>query len=102
MALYSTPTQITEVLLSDGWHPVMASSFTLSGAVDDTQTEFNFTAYIAASGALVKIGGLMPEISAVKSDPRQVGQLERRYVQPDGHLQVRLASGWVDIPQVAY
>ena len=105
MALYDNPAQITNVLLADGWHPVMNSSFLLSGEPDDTQTEFSFTDYIViappAANVLITIRGSVPNVLAVKADPRQVGQLKRDFVQPDGHLQVLKADGlWHDVPGV--
>ena len=102
MAMFDNPNRITEVLLADGWHPVMEQSFTLSGLVSDPATEFGFIRYIDREAQeRIRVGGLLRDVFAVKVDSRMVGQIARRYVQPDGHLQVLLADGeWHDVPEV--
>lgn len=104
MAVYDNPNKITEVLLADGWHPVMESSFTLFGAASDAAAEFRIIVYIdRASQERVGIGGLLRNVQAVRSDSRMVGQLERKRVQPDGHLEVRLPDGaWHAVAENIY
>jgi hypothetical protein len=94
MAIYDNPDKITGVLLADGWHPVMEGSFILFGLPADVTTEFRFVSYIdRAIQERIGIGGLLSNVLAVQSDSRMIGQLARRRVQPDGHLEVLLADG---------
>lgn len=104
MAVFDNPNRITDVLLADGWHPVMEASFTVFGATTDPAPEYGFVRYVDRTRTpqeRVRVGGFLRDVLGVRQDSRQAGQLARRRVQPDNHLQVLLPDGeWHDVLDV--